>query len=331
MRVLVTGATGFVGANLVRRLHADGHVVHALVQRASSRWRLQGLRTRLRLHEAGLESRSAVEAVVRRVRPEWVFHLAAYGAYSWQTDLDRMVRTNVVGTMNLVRACLRTGVAALVNTGSSSEYGFKDHPPGEREWLDPNSHYAVTKAAQTLFCRHTAIREGVHLPTLRLYSVYGPWEEPGRLVPTLVLHGMERRLPPLVAPDVARDYVYTDDVSDAFVRAAAVAGQERGAVYNVGSGRQTTLAEVVDVVRRLMRVDAEPVWGSMPGRAWDTTVWVADNARIRAALGWEPRHDLEDGLGRMVAWLAHVPGIVRRYRHTPAPGAAARAARRAAR
>jgi nucleoside-diphosphate-sugar epimerase len=120
-------------------------------------------------------------------------------------------------------------------------------------------------------------------------------------------------------------------VSDAFVRAAAVAGQERGAVYNVGSGRQTTLAEVVDVVRRLMRVDAEPVWGSMPGRAWDTTVWVADNARIRAALGWEPRHDLEDGLGRMVAWLAHVPGIVRRYRHTPAPGAAARAARRAAR
>jgi len=324
-RVLVTGATGFVGANLVRRLLADGHTVHALVQPGATPWRLRSIRARIRAHEASLEDRAAVEAVVRRTRPHWVFHLAAYGAYSWQTDLDRMVRTNVLGTMHLVRACVAAGFEAFVNTGSSSEYGFKDRPPSEREWLEPNSHYAVTKASATLFCRHTALGERVHLPTLRLYSVYGPWEEPGRLMPALVLHGIERKLPPLVAPDVARDYVYVDDVCDAFVLAATRPKQELGSVYNVGSGTQTTLAQVVDVARRLMAIDAEPVWGSMPNRRWDTTAWVADNRAIRAALGWEPRRDVEDGLRRMVAWLARRPALVRWYRAAKRTGHAAAA------
>jgi len=305
-RVLLTGGTGFVGANLVRRLLADGHRVHLLVQPHYTGWRLHGIRSRVRLHPVALDA-PELDAVVQRIRPEWVFHLAAHGTYSWQTDVERMVATNIAGTMHLVRACLRAGFAAFVNAGSSSEYGVKPHAPHEREWLDPNSYYAVTKASATLFCRYTAQRERVHMPTLRLYSVYGPWEDPGRLVPMLVLHGLEGRLPPLAAPDVARDYVYADDVSEAFVRAATVAGQEPGAVYNVGSGVQTTLRDIVAIARRVMGIAAEPVWGSMPNRQWDTSVWVADNTAIRAALGWAPSCDLAEGLRRTVEWMRAEP------------------------
>jgi nucleoside-diphosphate-sugar epimerase len=247
-RVLLTGGTGFVGANLVRRLLADGHAVHCLV-RGDTRnaWRLAGVRRDVALHRASLDDAKAVARVVKRARPDWVFHLAAHGAYSWETDLDRIVATNVVGTVNLVRACLRTGFEAFVNAGTSSEYGFKKKDPTEREWVEPNSHYAVTKVAATHFCRLTARTEKAKIATLRLYSVYGPWEDPGRLIPAMIVRGLDGRLPPLVDPRVARDYVYVDDVSEAFVRAAAKPHPEPGPVFNVGSGRQTTIRQVVDV------------------------------------------------------------------------------------
>ena len=306
-RVLVTGGTGFVGANLVRRLLRDGHAVHLLVRREHAAWRLDDVRGDVELHEVSLGDLPALSGLAARVRPEWIFHLAASGAYSWQQDLDRMVATNVAGTMNLVRACLPVGFDAFVNTGSSSEYGYKDHAPGEREWVEPNSHYAVTKASATMFCRLTAQRDDVHVPTLRLYSVFGPWEEPNRLVPTLIVRGLEGTLPPLVDPDVARDYVFTDDVCEAYVRVATTPGQERGAVYNVGSGGQTTLREIVEAARRVMGIAAEPVWGSMPNRRWDTSVWVSDPRAIRAALGWQATTGVEEGLRRTVAWMEAHP------------------------
>jgi len=166
-----------------------------------------------------------------------------------------------------------------------------------------------------MYCRHLARRAGLPVTTLRLYSVYGPFEEPSRLVARLIAEGLQGRLPPLVGPLVARDYVHVDDVCEAYLRAAE-AGREPGAVYNVGSGRQTTLAEMVALVRRLLAIDAEPAWGTMAGRSWDTEVWVANPARIKADLGWVPELDLERGLAKTVAWFRS--GVRRK------PGPAAR-------
>ena len=312
-RVLLTGGTGFVGANLVRQLLADGPRVHLLVRPGFSPWRLEGIRSHVQLHQVTLDD-PGLDAVVRRIRPDWVFHLAAHGAYSWQTDVAEIVATNVVGTTHLVRACLRAGFEAFVNTGSSSEYGFKPHAPTERDWLEPNSHYAVTKASATLFCRYTAQRERVHVPTLRLYSVFGPWEDPGRLFPALVVNGLDGGWPPLVSPDTARDFVYVEDVCDAYLRAATVPGQELGAVYNVGRGVQVPLREVVATAQQVMGITVTPEWGTMAGRAWDASVWVADTTAIAAALQWAPQRDLADGLRRTMAWMVRRPARVRRYR-----------------
>jgi dolichol-phosphate mannosyltransferase len=248
------------------------------------------------------------------VKPEWVFHLAAHGAYSWEIDLDRIVATNLVGTVNLVRACLRTGFEAFVQAGSSSEYGFKKTAPGERTWVEPNSHYAVMKVAATHFCRLTAQQERVKIATLRLYSVYGPWEDPGRFVPTLVARGLAGTLPPLVDPRVARDYVYVDDVSEAFVRAAVKPHPEPGPVFNVGTGKQTTIRQAVAVARRVLAIPERPEWGTMPNRRWDTSSWVADSRAIRRALGWTPLYDFERGFRQTVAWMRAEPDRADWYR-----------------
>ena len=140
--------------------------------------------------------------------------------------------------------------------------------------MEPNSHYAVAKASGTLYCRYAAQRHNVHVPTLRLYWVYGPYEEPTRLIPTLIARGIHGELPPLVNPDTARDYVYTEDVVDAYVRAVTVRTPEAGPIYNVGTGVQTPLRAVVEVAREVLAI-LPARWGTMPGRIWDTAVWVA--------------------------------------------------------
>jgi nucleoside-diphosphate-sugar epimerase len=301
-RVIITGATGFVGANLVRRLLHDGHRIHLFVRPGHALWRIDAVREHIQLHELSLLDSPSLRQAIASIRPDWIFHLAVFGAYPTQTGIHEMISTNISGTVNLVESCLHAGFEAFVNTGSSSEYGWKDHAPSEIDYLEPNSHYAVTKAASTLYCRHIAQARQAHIPTLRLYSVYGPYEEPTRLIPTIITQGLRGNLPPLASPDTARDYVHSDDVVDAYIRAATVRSVESGAVYNIGTGIQTSLRQVVDAAKKVLPIDAEPEWGTMLARSWDSTVWIADNAKAAAELGWAPQVTFEEGLRRTVAW-----------------------------
>jgi dolichol-phosphate mannosyltransferase len=303
MRALVTGGSGFVGSNLVRRLVREGHDVHLLVRPSADRWRLEGLVDALTWHRADMQDRGSVRRTLAQARADWIFHLAVYGAYSFQPDLEAMVATNVVGTTNLLTAALATGFEAFVNTGSSSEYGDCDHAPAEDEAPRPNSYYAVTKAASTWLCQQAARQSGAHIPTLRLYSVFGPYEDPRRLIPQLVAHGLQGRWPPLASPDVVRDFVYVDDVVDAYLRAARTPSPEPGAVYNIGTGVQTSLRALTEIAGRALAIPVPPPWGTHSGHTWDTRVWVAQAGRARSVLQWEPRCGVEEGIRAMAAWI----------------------------
>jgi dolichol-phosphate mannosyltransferase len=313
-RALVTGAAGFVGACLARRLLADGWEVDLAVRPGSDLWRLEGLGGAARVREVDVVDAAAVEAAVAAARPTHVFHLAAHGAYSWQADAALILRTNVLGTLNVLESSLRAGCEALVNTGSSSEYGFKDHAPAEDEAAEPNSPYAVAKLAATALARSLGRGAETRVSTLRLYSVYGPWEEPGRLLPALALAGLERRLPPLAGPATARDFVHVDDVVEAYLAAAERAGG--GEVFNVGTGVETSLAGLVEIAGDAFRFAPEPAWGSMPARSWDTSTWVANAEKAGAVLGWEPHVALADGLRGLGEWLAASPALRERYSRT---------------
>ena len=315
-RVLITGGTGFIGANLARRLLRDGHEVHLLVRPEHRSWRIDSIKLDLRLHAASLTAPDAVTRAVRTTRPDWVFHLATYGAYPTQQDPQRMHDTNVLGTTHLLDACLGSGanVEAFIHAGSSSEYGRRIEPHRETDDPHPESDYARTKLAATRACQQRAQQTGAAITTLRLYSIYGPYEEYTRLVPRLIVEGRRGRWPPLADPKTARDFVHVDDAVDAFLLVAQADDAEpgvisQGSIFNVGTGVQTTLVDAVAATRDLFDIKLEPQWASMPDRSWDTANWVADNRLIRNALGWEPRFTFLEGFCRTADWYAAHPEL----------------------
>jgi nucleoside-diphosphate-sugar epimerase len=317
MKALVTGAGGFVGANLVRHLLERGDEPIAMLRPETSSWRLEDITADVRIEFVDLTRPDPVLRSVLQVRPDVIFNLAASGAYFWQTDLDEMLAVNVRATETLLEASRRVH-ARLIQAGSSSEYGFADRATAELDRVAPNSFYAVTKAAATHLCRLAAAQHGQHAVTLRLYSVYGQWEEPGRLMPTLVDRALAGTYPPLVSPETARDFVWIEDVCDAFVRAATTDLEDRGAVLNVASGAQTTLGALTDIVQAQFEIESDPIWDSMSARGWDTAVWVGDPSTTADLIGWTATTSVQHGLRALAAWMQADP--TRRTRYVlPAP------------
>ncbi len=316
MRAMVTGAGGFVGANLVRALLARGDQPEAVVRPSSDVWRLDDVRGELPLISVDLADAGALAAAVLERQPEVLFHLAGFGGYSWQRDLDAMLSVNVRATETLLGAAREVG-ARVVHAGSSSEYGHRDGAASELDRLEPNSHYAVTKAAATHLCRLTAATHRQVAVTLRLYSIYGPWEDPRRLMPTLVRTASDGHWPPLVAPDTVRDFVWVDDACEAFIRAGTADFEDPGMILNIASGTQTSLSALVDVARQVFNVEEPPQWRTMNARPWDTEVWFGDPTAAERTLGWRARTPLHEGLERMADWFEERPQLLERYRPAP--------------
>ena len=295
-RCLVTGGTGFIGINLVRRLLSEGHQVTLLLRPNHSTWRLDGIEKEVQIHEINLENYAALQQFLSRLCPDWIFNLAAHGAYSWQTDATPIIASNFSGTVALLDAAAQTGFEAFVQAGSSSEYGAKDHAPTEEELPEPNSLYATTKNAATNYCHFIGKSQNLPVVTLRLYSIYGPYEDSQRLIPSMIRKGLEGSFPTLTNPDTARDFVHTEDCVKAFILAASKASLNCGEVFNIGSGTQTTLRQVVEIFSELLFISERPEWGTMPNRVWDTTCWQSDPSKAQNKLGWSPSIKLKLGI-----------------------------------
>jgi nucleoside-diphosphate-sugar epimerase len=299
-RVLVVGAAGFVGANVVRGLLPTASEVHALVRPESPHPRLQSLPD-IVLHEADLLDRDAVAQAVRDAAADLVVNLASPGGHPKTTkERAHLLAVNTLGTSNLLDALDVAGCARLVHIGSSLEYGSKAHPIAEDEVLTPTTVRGAAKAAATLVCVSAMSR--LPIVVLRLFSVYGPWEPEKRLVPTIVRAALRGSELLLTAPGYRRDFVYVDDAVEAVLGALAADETVDGEIVNVGSGRQVTNEEVVVEVERLTGRDLITRPGEYPAQPPDTEFWLADVRKARRLLGWESRHGLADGLAATIDW-----------------------------
>ena len=299
---LVTGASGFVGANLCRRLVARGETVHALIKPGTNKWRIVDILDKVRVHEADIRDAAQVDQIVQHIRPSVIYHLATHGAYPHQSDGASILLVNIFGLWNLLNACNRVGYELFVNTGSSSEYGRKAFAMRETDVLEPDSYYAVSKAAQSLLCRRLSQMGKQPIVNLRLFSVYGPYEQPCRLIPNLMMAAICGRTIDMVSPDTARDFVHIDDITDLYLMVDALK-KLSGEIVNIGSGVQSSLAQVVALVEELCGRELSVNWGAMEQRVWDSDVWVADISKLRRLTGFAPQTTLRDGLAECLSWF----------------------------
>ena len=302
--ILVLGASGFIGANLMRMLLQYRDDVYGTCSKLPA-WRLDGLPEENVLL-CDLMVAANVELLLDNVHPLTIFDCVSYGAYSFQNDVDLIYRTNVNVAVNLMEMLSKRGVHAYVHAGSSSEYGNISSGPDETSVSAPNSHYSVSKCAVADLIHFKGKVHRLPCVNLRLYSIYGPLEDPARLVPTLVSKAVDGQLPPFVDPNISRDFVYIDDCCEAFIDAALQLEPDiYGESFNIGSGRCVTIGELAGITQKLFEIDTAPEF-SMPARSWDVQSWFANPAKAHKHLGWQAKTSLEDGLMRMRDWFVQL-------------------------
>jgi nucleoside-diphosphate-sugar epimerase len=301
--VLVTGASGFIGAHLVARLLSEGSRVTVLARSSSAlpaEWR-----DRVRVIASDDFSESNLRHLVD-TPVEAVFHLAAYGVRPNHRDVDEILRINVELPAALVRLCIEWH-ARMVMAGTFSEYRspstqdllLEDSP------LEQGKLYGSSKAAGGLMASAIARSCGVGFRLLRLFKVYGAGEAPHRLLPALVSGLAKRQRVAISSGTQILDFVYIDDVVEAMLRADAQC-QEKGSIatWNVATGRAHSVREFAEHVAAAMNADASLLgFGAIAMRKDDEPWLVGSPDLLRAELGWQPSIGLEDGVRAAVAAL----------------------------
>jgi nucleoside-diphosphate-sugar epimerase/glycosyltransferase involved in cell wall biosynthesis len=313
--ILIIGASGFIGAKLFFSLAQRRRDVYAASRDPQNSWRFvrrPAFYEQRQLVQMDLTSFDSVRATLDKLRPRTVFNLSAYGAYERQQQARLIHEVNYMGTLNLILGLRETGCDALVQAGSSSEYGLNCTFPDETAELTPNSDYAASKVGAGYLLKFYGKLHNFPCTDLRLYSVYGPWEERDRLIPRVVQSGLQGQYPPLADPKTSRDFVYVDDATAAFVKAALkTSTTEPGLSLNVATGTRTTLGDVAQASKALFQIPGEPQFGSHHNRKWDLSNWYGNPGLAKAKLDWASTTEFKTGLERTADWEKRAADLIR--------------------
>jgi nucleoside-diphosphate-sugar epimerase len=303
--ILLTGGFGFIGAALSRRLVGDGHDVAFLELGSGDLGRLGDARGKVTVKEVDLRDHAAVQNAVKEVAPDIIIHLAAYYAVEHRPDeVPAMVGTNVQGLANLLEAARATGPRLFINTSSCFVYEQTGRPLGEDGPVKPSNLYAMTKRFGEELCSFYSSENGLGISTFRIFSPYGPGDHDRRLIPSVIKSCLQGEAPRVSSGRQIWDFVYIDDIVDAYVRALEYSprGHE---ILNIGSGKSVPVRDIVMRIRKLMGPGPEPLWGAIPHRKNEIWSMTADISRARQLLQWEPQTEiLGKGLERTVRWFA---------------------------
>jgi UDP-glucose 4-epimerase len=304
---VVTGATGFLGSHLVRRLLSEGCAVHTLTRPNSTSRRLRDVEQQVIQWQGDVTDLKSLLTCCRQVRPNAIYHLAGDTAgrtFSGDWDVvEHAVRTNMQGTLNLFRAAVEAGpqLRCVVRTGGLEEYGAGSTPFSETQRELPRSPYSMSQVAST----HLGQMLQPHLPfallTLRPTLIYGPDQSTAFLIPGLIQALLQRKPFRLTEGRQRRDYLHVADFVDA---AMAVFGRDdlRGAIINIASGQAHAIRDVATSIARMLGAEDLLEIGGAPSRTAEITDLVGDASLAERLLGWKPRVGLTEGLSGTIDW-----------------------------
>jgi len=298
LRALLYGVVGWCAEIVWTAMYDAWLVTHS----GPDRWRLKDVSPRIVWHTARLRDRRMLRRVVEAARPDHVFHLAAATMHGGRTArAAEVMATTLLGTINVIEACDALPYRCLITTGDAFEYGPSKRALRESDAGRPTTADGIAKLAATLYARNVARHRQRPITIVRPCSVYGPRDDPRRLVSRLVAGALDGQPVRLSQPRVARDFLYVDDLVDLYLALGRRAARAGGEIFNAGSGRQTTLAALVRLIGVVAGTPSEARWGTYPLAAHDLESWRLDVRKARALLGWRPRTSLQRGLARTLA------------------------------
>lgn len=313
--ILIVGASGFIGAKLFFNLIRLRNDVYAASRNVESSWRLAHSPEEARSFnfvKLDVTDVDQLKSVIGKIRPRTIFNLSAYGAYESQNNSFQIHETNYIGTLNLIKCLQDVGCDAFVHAGSSSEYGINCTAPAESDELVPNSDYAVSKAACSYMLKYYGKFKSFPCVNLRLYSVYGPWEDKGRLIPVLIEKGQKGQFPNFADKNISRDFLYIDDCLSGMVVAALDACKNHSGIsINLATGNKHSLEDVANISKEIFSIQGTPEFGTMKNRKWDVSDWYGRIDLANNVLRWKARTYFKEGLELTNQWIKNSSEIVK--------------------
>ena len=298
-RILITGAGGFVGAATVRAALADGHKVMALVRRSGS-IRLTGLTGDLSVHAGDLSDTAAVADLVTALKPEIVIHSAWEGVGGALRAGDIQFE-NIRTTLSLVDAAIKAGASKFVGIGSQAEYGRYDRRISETDLPQPTMLYGAAKLSACHLTRQRTREAEIGFAWLRLFSVYGPGDNPNWLIPSVTAALVAGIAPKCTLGTQKWDYLHIDDVARGTLAAAVT--EDASGVFNLSSGLPVAVRSIIERLRDLAAPGLQLNFGDIPFGPDQIMHLEGDNSRLKAATGWTPKMPVMDGLSDVVTEL----------------------------
>ncbi|SES72442.1 Nucleoside-diphosphate-sugar epimerase [Natronincola peptidivorans] len=300
-RVLITGASGFIGSHLVRRMLEENAQVYIIVRETSDLWRIEELLKDIIIYPSDSRDAEKIDKSVRTIKPDYVFNMAAYGVDARQKDYLTAANTNIIGIMNLINSLISIGCKKILNIGTCMEYGNKQEIIKEDAYLEPFNIYGSTKAAATMLAHQVSRENNLDIVTLRAFGVFGENEGSHKFFPHIILSILRNEDVNLTGCEQYRDYSYIENILDGFILAAKNE-TVKNEIFNIGTGEIHPLKYYVDKVYEKMNAVKKPNYGAIPYRSGEVWKPHPDVNKIRKILGWKPKIDFDEGLDRTIQW-----------------------------
>ncbi len=299
MKVLLTGASGFIGSHVARVLLDARCEVTALIRPQSDLWRVRDIADRISLVTADIVDTAALRTHLERLKPETCIHCAWYAEPGQYLHSMENIRS-LTGSLALLEELIRAGCRQIVMVGTCFEYQMHEGPLSETDPARPETIYAATKLAANVVARQVATTAGVRLAWARLFYQYGPYEDERRVVPAVVRTLLRGETFRATAGEQVRDYLHVRDVASALW---ALADRQVEGIVNIASGNPVTMRQLIETIGTLMGRLELIQFGAAPYRSWEPMHISGNNRRLREEAGWKPRYPtLSAGLQETLEW-----------------------------